>query len=219
MSVKRKVLGETGRHYFKSDLVRYTGDDPKEVEAVWKSNKPIPFAEKVDLLSSWAKAILRKACLPDTERMWKTKDEKWTAQEPNDEDYAGGCRIDHYINKVAGFDPDSVPGLASRIIALVDTMRSNGGTAADGFDLGALSERLMASQYLDARHQAANRNKARAKEANASQAAELFTKIEKRDGLKPYTVAQTIRSRWAPKDQAPSRDTIIRYLRSKNLIK
>lgn len=129
--LKKKVIGEGGAYYHKYDVVQYEGD-PKSIARIRKENMPLSFEKRIDLLEKWAKSILRDFNLPDT------------AFIKAPEGHQGGCRIDYHVEQVLKHDADSVPGLAARIVALTATIKVNGASHSEAFELGGLSERLRA---------------------------------------------------------------------------
>jgi hypothetical protein len=129
--LKKKVIGEGGAYYHKYDVVQYEGDT-KSIEKIRKENMPPSFKERIDLLEEWAKSILRDSNLPDT------------AIVKAPEGHQGGFRIDYHVEKVLKHDADSILGLAARIVALTDTIKANGASHTEAFELGGLSERLRA---------------------------------------------------------------------------
>ena len=134
--MKKEKIGETGRYYFKADIIRYESDDPEIIKEIWRKSQPPTFNERIEQIDKWAKSILSDAGLPDSPIVAK----------PNNQ---GGWRLDYYVEKIKGKDSQSVEGLASRIVSVIATMKANAPTVADGFELGALSEQLQASRWWD----------------------------------------------------------------------
>ncbi|RJQ72234.1 MAG: hypothetical protein C4519_18805 [Desulfobacteraceae bacterium] len=148
MELKKEIIAEKGRYYFKRDIVRYKGD-PEALKKVLQEHMPPSFDKHMEQILEWCKSILRENGIPDSSHMFKTKSGEWTPIEPAMDEYRGSCWICLYVEKELGYDADSVPGLAARIISLIATIKANGATPLYGFNLGSLTERLGASLFWD----------------------------------------------------------------------
>lgn len=143
----RKTTKLSGKYYFKSETDWYETNDPETIRKALFERNVISFKQRIELLNGWAKAILEKTGIPAVNKMWRTKTGEWIQKKP--ENYAGGCWICEYVEKELGYSLGSVPGLAAQIISLIENVSANGLSASTAFDLGALSERLLACMWED----------------------------------------------------------------------